>query len=303
MDLSLIIVNWNTREFLAQCLESVAENVRTWERANVETFVVDNASTDGSAALVREHFPWVRLIENVENVGFARANNQALREATGRYAVLLNSDTQVLPDAFRALADFMDAHPEAGACGPLLLNADGSLQPSCHPILTAGREFWRLLFLERLWPRATYPQHRWDRTQPCPVEVIKGACLVVRREALEQVGVLDEAYFMYTEEMDLCYRLLRAGWRNYWAPQAQVIHYGEASSKQVAEAMFVALYRSKVQFQRKFFGEIAARRFKRLLRLAYIPRWWVASIMQRIIPGWRSRARAYRRLLVEIGGM
>ncbi|MBN1920174.1 MAG: glycosyltransferase family 2 protein, partial [Anaerolineae bacterium] len=251
MNSSIIVVSWNTREMLADCLESIGKYP---PEGVFEVWVVDNASTDNSAAMVRERFPWVRLIENGENVGFARANNQALRQASGRYAVLLNSDTQVLPGALQTLVDFLDAHPRAGACGPLLLNADGSLQPSCHPVLTAGREFWRLCFLEPLLPRATYPQHRWSQEEAHPVEVIKGACLVLRQEALAQVGLLDEQYFMYTEEMDLCYRLLQAGWENYWVPQARVIHYGEASSKQAAEGMFVALYRSKVQFQRKAFG-------------------------------------------------
>ena len=142
-----------------------------------------------------------------ENVGFARANNQGLALATGRYVLLLNPDTEVHAGALEALVAFMDAHPRAGACGARLLNADGSLQPACHPMLTPGREFWRLLFLERLWPRATYPLGRWDTVTPRRVEVIKGACLLLRRAALDQVGVLDDSYFMYTEEVDLCYRL------------------------------------------------------------------------------------------------
>lgn len=297
---SIIIVNWNTRDLLAQCLESVGAELASWEDVGVETFVVDNASTDGSSDTVSRDFPWVNLIQNTSNLGFARANNQALQQATGRYAILLNSDTRVLPGALQTLANFMDAHPQAGACGPLLLNADGSLQPSCHPVLTAGREFWRLLFLEPLAPRATYPQHRWSRASAHPVEVIKGACLVLRQEALAQVGLLDERYFMYTEEMDLCHRLLQAGWQNYWVPQAQVIHYGEASSKQASEAMFVALYRSKVQFQRKAFGPAAARRFKAALYIAYLPRAAAMSAASLVAPSLAGRARTYRRLLREL---
>ena len=316
--LSIIIINWNTRELLAQCLESVGRELGFVSPASpvtpspshplplsppppaAEVFVVDNASTDGSAAMVRERFPWVHLIENRENVGFARANNQALQQASGRYAVLLNSDTQVLPGALQTLLDFMDAHPRAGACGPLLLNADGSLQASCHPVLTAGREFWRLCFLEKLWPRATYPQHRWSRETSHPVEVIKGACLVLRQEALAEVGLLDERYFMYTEEMDLCARLLQAGWENTWVPQAQVIHYGEASSKQASEAMFVALYRSKVQFQRKLFGAGAARRFKVALFIAYLPRAALMTAASLVTPRLAPRACTYRHLLREL---
>ena len=330
VDISIIIVNWNTRELLARCLQSVISSfesqvsspasqpatrnpqpatrnlqpaTRNLQPATCEVFVVDNASTDGSAQMVRECFPWVRLIENAENVGFARANNQAISQSQGGYVLLLNSDTEVYPGALKAMVQFMEGRPQAGGCGPRLLNADGSLQVSCHPMLTPEREFWRLLFLERLWRRATYAQERWDRQVPRSVEVIKGACFLLRRTALEQVGSLDEGYFMYTEEMDLCYRLLRAGWQLWWMPQAVVKHYGEASSKQVAEAMYVQLYRSKVQFYRKFGGPRRATRFKRLLRLAYGPRLIVAALGALFSPSLATRARTYRRLLAELPAM
>jgi len=303
IDLSIVIVNWNTRDLLAQCLQSVEENVRACQRMNVETFVVDNASTDDSVQMVRDRFPWVCLVENVENVGFARANNQALRRATGRHSLLLNSDAKVLPDAFDTLLRFMDEHPDAGGCGPRLLNADGTLQSSCYPMRTPGREFWRLMFLETLWRRASYPQEKWGMQQPRRVEVIKGACLLLRRQALEQVGLLDERYFLYTEEMDLCYRLLQAGWQLWWVPQAAVKHYEGASSKQMAEAMYIQLYRSKVQFHRKFGGERRAAHFKQLMRLAYIPRWLTMTVLQVFSPKLTVRAHTYRRLLTELPEM
>jgi len=303
MDLSIVVVNWNTRSLLAQCLRSVEENVRTCQLADVETFVVDNASTDGSAQMVRECFPQVHLIENSENVGFARASNQALGQARGRYVVLLNSDTEVHPGALQTMVVFMDAHPEAGGCGPRLLNADGSLQPSCHPMLTPAREFWRLMFLDRFCRRATYSQAKWDPRQPRRVEVIKGACLLLRREALEEVGLLDEQYFMYTEEMDLCYRLLATGWEFWWVPQAVVTHYGEASSRQVAEEMYIQLYRSKVQFHRKFGYDRRANHFKLLVQLAYMPRLALASMGALFSPALAQRARAYRHLLAELPKM
>ncbi|MBN1259951.1 MAG: glycosyltransferase family 2 protein, partial [Anaerolineae bacterium] len=210
-DLSVIVVNWNTCELLAGCLKSLEDDFRNPQDLNIRIIVVDNASTDGSAEMVRARFPWVQLIENVENVGFARANNQAIRITTTPYVLLLNSDTRVHEGAFRTLVAFMETHPETGAAGPYLYNADGSLQPSCHPILTPGREFWRLSFADRLLPLATYPMHRWNSDTPRKVEVIKGACLLLRRDALDQVGVLDEGFFMYSEEMDLCHRLLKAG--------------------------------------------------------------------------------------------
>jgi N-acetylglucosaminyl-diphospho-decaprenol L-rhamnosyltransferase len=298
--LSIVIVNWNTRDLLAQCLISIERHP---PRGACEVWVVDNASADGSPSVVRERFPWVHLIENRENVGFAAANNQAIRRSEGRYILLLNSDTEVRPGALPALAAFMDGHPRAGAAGARLLNADGTLQPSCHPMLTPGREFWRLLFLERLWPRATYPMHRWDLETPRPVEVIKGACLLLRREALDEVGLLDEGYFMYTEEVDLCYRLVQAGWQLWWVPRAEVIHREAQSSRQAAERMYLQLYRSKVQFYRKFGGRRQAEQFKWLLRLAYWPRLAVASLGAVFSPSLATQVCTFRRLLAELPGM
>ncbi|MDW8319305.1 MAG: glycosyltransferase family 2 protein [Anaerolineae bacterium] len=316
-DLSIIVVNWNTRDLLAGCLESVigAQLSATGDQPSAgdnrspftvhrslttEVIVIDNASTDGSAAMVRERFPWARLMQNGENVGFARANNQGIAAASGRYVALLNPDTVVHPGALEALVAFMDEHPAAAACGPRLLNADGTLQHACHPMLTPGRELWRLLFLERLWPCATYPMERWDTTTPRPVEVIKGACLVLRRAALDQVGLLDERYFVYTEEVDLCYRLARAGWSLWYVPAAVVTHFGGGSSRQAEEAMYLQLYRSKVQFYRKFGGEARAREAKAFLALAYAPRWLVAAPVGLFSAAMRRQAQVFQRLLMAL---
>jgi GT2 family glycosyltransferase len=316
-----VIVNWNTREYLAQCLDSLlashaadfgprAHPDRDSSLAlpvkgslSVEVFVVDNASTDGSAEMVRADFPWVKLIENPENMGFARANNQAIELCQGRHVLLLNSDTVVHQVALHTLVTFLDANPRGGAAGARLLNGDGSLQESCQPMLTPGREFWRLSFLERLWPQATYPQERWDTATARRVEVIKGACLMLRKQALDQVGLLDDQYFMYTEEVDLCHRLAQAGWELWYVPAAKVTHFGEASSRQVAEAMYLQLYRSKIQFYRKFGGEDRASRFKTLVRAAYYPRWLVAAAGAHFSPHWAGRAQTYRRLLAEMEEM
>ena len=303
VELSVIIVNWNTREHLAQCLRSLEHNVRMPALPTAEVLVVDNASTDGSVEMVQQQFPWARLIENSTNVGFARANNRAIQESQGRYVVLLNSDTEVHSGALETMIEFLEEHSMVAACGPRLLNADGSLQPSCHPVLTPGREFWRLMFLDRIWRRATYAQHRWDPATPRRVEVIKGACLLLRRKALDQVGLLDEQYFMYTEEMDLCYRMMQAGWELWWVPQAVVAHYGEASTRQVAEEMYVQLYRSKAQFHRKFGGGRRAAHFARLVAFAYWPRWAIARLMAPLWPDLAVRAQTFRRLLAELPTM
>jgi hypothetical protein len=300
MNLSIVIVNWNTRDMLATCLESVLASVAYLE---MEVIVVDNASSDGSAQMVRERFPQVCLIENQTNVGFARANNQALQRCQGRLVLLLNSDTRVLGDALGQLVAFMEGHPRAGAAGSTLLNDDGSLQPSCHPMLTPGREFWRLIFLDALLHRATYGAEFWKSSQARQVEVIKGACLMLRREALSEVGLLDESYFMYTEEMDLCLRLAKAGWQLWWVPAAQIIHYGEASSRQAAQDMYIQLYRSKIQFYRKFGGETRARLFKWLVRLAYWPRLGLGAAGALFAPRLAGWTRTVGRLLAELHSM
>jgi GT2 family glycosyltransferase len=300
MDLSVIIVSWNTRELLSGCLRSVHEAAGG---PTSEVFVVDNASTDGSVKMIRQHFPWVRLIANSENVGFAPATNQAIRQSLGRYILLLNSDAEVHSGALETMVQFMEEHPHAGGCGPLLLNADGSFQTSCYPMLTPEREFWRLVFLERLWRRATYGQECWDRETPRAVDAIKGACFLLRSAALAEVGLLDEQYFMYTEEFDLCYRLLQAGWQLWWVPRAIVTHHGEASAKQMAEQMYVQLHRSKVQFYRKFGGSHRANRFKGELWLAYVPRLAFATLTGSFSPSLRTRAQVFRHLLSEVRGM
>jgi N-acetylglucosaminyl-diphospho-decaprenol L-rhamnosyltransferase len=294
--LSIVVVNWNTSAMLSACVHSL-------EAAGgpAEIIVVDNASSDGSARMVHEHFPHAHLVENSQNLGFSRASNQGIDLASGRYVCLLNSDTQVCPGALETLVAFMDAHPLAGCCGPRLRNSDGSLQPSAHPMLSPEREFWRLMFLDWLRPRATYPVHQWDVAHPRRVDVIKGACMMLRREALDEVGPLNESYFMYTEEVDLCHRLTQAGWEIWWEPRSEVIHHGEASSRQAREEMYIQLYRSKAQFFRNFSGEQGALRFKRYLRLAYAPRWAATAVGSLVSGSMRSRRRLYGRFLREIG--
>jgi GT2 family glycosyltransferase len=308
---SIIVVNWNTCTLLLGCLKSIhnATVANHGQRLSsecselFEVIVVDNASIDGSPTEVASQFPWVKLVVNEENVGFARANNLGIRLATGQYILLLNSDTIINPSTLPTLVGFMDGRLQLGACGPRLLNSDGSLQHACHPMLTPGREFWRLLFLERIYPRTTYPLARWSTTQPRQVEAIKGACLLLRRSALDQVGLLDEDYFMYTEEVDLCHRLARSGWELWYVPQAVVTHFGGASSSQMAETMYVQLYRSKLQFYRKFGGERRARLAKLLYLVAYAPRWLVAAGMAGLRPEYAARARTYRHLLADLPGM
>jgi len=301
--LSIIIVNWNTRDLVMQCLASVYAS----SPDKSEVLVVDNASTDGGAAAVSTYFSQVRLIQNRENVGFAQANNQAIQECTGRYILLLNSDTQVLPGGLETLVQFMETHPEAGAAGAQILNPDGSLQLSCYPAPTLTRELWRLLHLDAFWPYGEYPMTGWNLESPREVETMLGACLILRRKALDQTGLLDQDYFMYSEEIDLCYRLRRKGWRLYWMPLAKVIHYGGQSTQQVASKMFVQLYRSKILYFRKHHGRLSALVYKLILLITSVLRVVLSPLAWLERPPKRQRhfylTHNYLRLMVTLPGM
>ena len=271
--ISIIIVSWNTSGFLENCLGSIQANPPP---SPFEIWVIDNASSDGSPRLVREKFPQVHLFENRENVGFARANNQAIRRCTSKYILFLNPDTLVTAGALQALIDFLDDCPGAGAAGARILNPNGSLQISSHPRPTLARELWRLLHLDAFRSYSEYPLSKWGANQPQEVDVLIGACLLVRKEVLEQIGLLDEDYFMYSEEVDLCLRIQRAGWRPYWVPQAEVVHFGGQSTQQVATEMFLTLYESKIKYFRKHHGWLAAQIYKLILRVAAFSRLMLA---------------------------
>ncbi len=269
MDLSIIIVSWNTRDLLAQCLTSIFAYP---PECIFDVWVVDNASGDDSAKMVVKNFPHVQLIENSENMGFARANNQAINASRGEAVLLLNPDTEVHPGALDALLHFLQTHPEAGVVGPKTVNPDYSLQPSCYPAPTLAREFWRLLHLDALTPYGVYRMDTWNTSQPRAVDSVLGACLLVKRAALNEIGVLDENYFMYSEEIDLCYRIQRAGKKLFWVPDAVIVHYGGQSTQQVATKMFLQLYKSKLYFFRKHYGVIAVWLYKLILFFTALPR-------------------------------
>ncbi len=220
MDISIIIVNWNTRELLRKCLDSVETTVRSLSH---EIIVVDNASTDGSAAMLRERFPRVRLIENLENRGFGAANNQALRVMTGRYALLLNSDAVLTENAVSELFACMENHPEAAmACGQLL-NADGSRQNSIAAFPSLLTLMTNTPLLEYLFPRR-FPSKRYSHSGPVEVDSGIGACLMVRMAAMDAVGLFDERYYFFFEETDWAYQMRRAGWKVLHVPTAFIYH-------------------------------------------------------------------------------
>jgi GT2 family glycosyltransferase len=247
VDLSIIIVNWNTKNLLIQCLESI---FRTAGEVDLEVFVVDNGSTDGSGRAVKERFPDVKVIENQRNVGFARANNQALRISKGKYLLLLNPDAQVKGKVIEELISFMEAHSKVGISGVQLLNPNGSKQNSIANFPSLTTEFLNKSLLRRLFPKK-FPGKEREDSEPIEVDSVIGACLMVRRDALEQVGLLDEDYFLFLEETDWCYRMRRAGWKVYHVPQAEVYHFQGKSAEQEKKRAKVQYYRSRYHFFKK----------------------------------------------------
>jgi len=304
MKLSVVIVNWNTGDLLARCLQSVYRNLSA---PDLEVIVIDNASTDGGPQMVGEKFPRATLISNPENVGFAKANNQGIRMSAGEYILLLNPDTELLPGAIPTLIDYLDRYPQSGACGPRLLNSDGSLQPSCSPAPTIWREILRLFHVPFVRPDGYYHMKDWDINQARPVDILLGACLLVRASVIKRVGDLDERFFIYSEEVDLCHRIKRAGWSLTWVPTAQVIHHGGQSTQQVAEEMFFRLYEAKLAYFRKHYGRAAGGVYKAIL-------WLTAAVRLLLTPfAWLERnprrkrhlalANNYLRLMVSLPHM
>jgi N-acetylglucosaminyl-diphospho-decaprenol L-rhamnosyltransferase len=256
MLLSIVIVSWNVRELLRACLASVE---RGRGALALEVIVVDGGSADGSAAMIEREFSWVRLIARPDNVGFPLGNNIGLAEASGRYCLLLNPDTQVVGDALPVIVAYMEANPAVGALGPQLLNPDGSVQSSRRHFPTLVTAFFESTWLQPLAPagvlRHYYVQDLPD-DQTAEVDWVMGACLLVRREAMVQVGPMDVGYFMYSEELDWCRRIKMAGWKIVYLPTAQVIHYEGKSSEQAVTARHINFQRAKLRYFRKYHGRM-----------------------------------------------
>jgi hypothetical protein len=247
MDLSVIIVNWNTKDLLCQCIDSLTQ---TLKKIDTEIFVVDNGSTDGSVAAVREKFPGVRLIENPVNTGFARANNQAISLSSREYLLLLNPDTRAKDEAIPQMLSFMSSHARAGLVGAQLLNADGSKQNSIANFPSLATELLNKSLLRWLFPEK-FPGKERDYPNPVEVESVIGACVLVRRETVEQVGLLDERFFLFLEETDWCFRVKKAGWKIYHIPQAEIFHFQGKSAEAEKGKTRIEYYRSRYHYFRK----------------------------------------------------
>lgn len=262
LDVSIAVINWNTRDLLRSCLKSIID---AQPLAGHSIKVIDNHSGDGSRQMVRDEFPMVDLIENGGNLGFSAAANQALRQSSAKYVFLLNSDTEIDHDAVDILVDFSEHHPEAAIVGPTLLNIDGSVQIS-------GRNFPSFTdasihaFLGVIWPEnpwsIRYKMLDWDRKSERSVDWVSGAAMFIRCQAAREVNFFDENFFMYVEDLDLCYRLREKGWQIYFLPDAEVLHHIGKSSEQSSNRMIIEFQKSMYRFYAKKYGH----GWKRLLK-------------------------------------
>ncbi len=255
MKLSVIIVNYNVRAYLEQCLRTV---FKALEGIEGDVFVVDNQSTDGSVEMVREKFPQVRLIANADNVGFSRANNQAIRASDAEYVVLLNPDTVVGEDVFSKVIAFLDAHPKTGGLGVKMIDGKGHFLPeSKRGLPTPAVAFYKIIGLTRLFPHSRvfgrYHLGHLPENENARIEILSGACMFLRKKTLDEVGLLDESFFMYGEDIDLSYRITLGGYENWYFPEARIIHYkGESTKKSSVNYVFV-FYNAMAIFAQKHF--------------------------------------------------
>lgn len=256
MKVTVIVVSYNVKYFLEQALASV---LKASKNITAEILVVDNASSDGSASMVRSRFPQVRLIENKDNKGFAAANNQVIRIAQGEYVLLLNPDTLVQEDTLEKTLQFMDEHPEAGALGVKMLDGKGVFLPeSKRSLPTPKVAFFKMTGLAALFPKSrTFGRYHLgflDENKTCEVEVLSGAFMLIRKKVLDEIGLLDETFFMYGEDVDLSYRITKAGYKNYYFPETRIIHYKGESTKKGSLNYVRMFYNAMLIFERKHFS-------------------------------------------------
>lgn len=255
MDLSILIVNYNTAALTLQCLRSVFQSKGDYA---FEVIVIDNASSDVSVEQIERQFPQVKLICNKENVGFAAANNQGIARAQGKYILLLNSDTVVREDTFDTMISFMEAHPRVGASGCKIVLPDGSLDKACkRGFPTPSAAFFYAFGIARWFPNNPYfnqyHMSHLDPDQQYPIDCLVGAFMLVRKTVIDQVGGLDETFFMYGEDIDWCYRIKQAGWEIYYYPRTEIVHHKGGSSRNKPLKIIYEFHRAMILFHRKHY--------------------------------------------------
>lgn len=294
VDLSIIVLSFNTRELLRNCLSSVRIDLAR-VAYDVELIVVDNASVDGSTEMTASEFPEAKLIMNIQNLGFSKGNNIGLAQAQGRYLLCLNSDTLIQPGALAALIEFMESHPDAGAIGPMLLNEDGSLQPSGRALPNAFTVFLGMSKLYRFWSNDFYHQRGRDYNKVQEVQEISGAALCVRREAYEMTRGFDENLWAYYEDVDWCVRIAKVGYKIYFVPQAKILHLWKRSSQKTPELVYRAGQNSQRYYFRKHTGRIQAAFVDAMLGVKEI-----INVLAAFAQGDKHRAAFHRSMLANL---
>ncbi|QFF97992.1 glycosyltransferase family 2 protein [Psychrobacillus glaciei] len=257
MDLSIIIVNFNTKKLTLECIQSVYDSSTSYQ---VEIFVVDNNSSDGSVDVIKRNFPNVHVIENGLNVGFSKANNQAMSKSKGRYVLLLNSDTIVMKGTISKIVEFMDKDDSIGATGCKVVLPDGSLDKACHRgFPTPEASFYYITGLAKKFPNNPrlngYHRSYLNMDVTHEIDCLVGAFMMVRRETIEEIGMLDETFFMYGEDIDWCYRIKEAGWKIYYNPLVSIVHYKGASSRKKPLKIVYEFHRAMFLFHKMHFAK------------------------------------------------
>ena len=263
--ISIIILSYNTRQLLDDCLEHIYRNTND---LNIEIIVVDNNSSDDSVLMVKEKYPEVRLIENKYNVGFAKGNNQGFQLCKGEYVLLLNSDALITPGSIKSLLNLIETRPKAGIVGARLINLDGTFQASHTPFPTLWQELLILSTLGRKIYHSSFPSKGPEIERGSQiVDYVEGACMLIRRQAYIDTGGLDETFFMYSEDVEICYKAKEKGWEVWYEPVSAIIHLGGASSKTRKPRREADLYCSRVYFFRSHYGNNQARLLKIMILL------------------------------------
>jgi GT2 family glycosyltransferase len=292
VDVSIIVVAWNVRQLVYDCLKSVYDQTRG---ISFEVIYVDNGSVDGSTEMVRREFPQAKIIQNADNKGFIRANNQAIEIAQGRYVLLLNSDTIVLDNAIAKVLAFADQHPKAGAVGCRVLSPNGELQQNCFQFYSTLNMLFDALFLSRLFPNNRFFGRKfyggWNYDSVREVDVVIGCFSLVRMEAIKQVGMMDETFFVYGDDIDWCYRFVKAGWKVLFTPVGQIIHYGGQTTRKAANKFALQLYGSYLINVKKHYSYLTFL-MCRWLTACYLflraPYWIVRAMLRK-----EERAKAF----------
>lgn len=310
-DLSIITVSWNVSQFLAGCLDSLRLESPRADGLTVEVIVIDSASSDGTPTMIAARYPQVKLLAQTQNVGFTVGNNIGLKVASGRYLMLLNPDTIVVGDALTQLVKYMDAQPQVGVSGPQTLNADGTVQSTRRRFPTLATGIFESTWLQPFAPRRVLDRfYAADIADDATADVdwVQGSALVVRREAYELVGGLDEQYVMFSEEVDWCKRIKSAGWRVVYVGTAKIIHYGGQSTEQVTARKHIHFQQSKLRYFRKYHGPVVALVLRLVLLISYAQQTVAESVKaavgykQTMRPERRERIKVYRQVIRALAG-